>query len=105
MAAINSLINQLNVYPLTNENKYQELKIITDIRGQWLQTINNKIKAKAIFPPTTQKRRKKAKFYILLPDTRLLTKLCENSGIEIAFETTYIIEPSKIKLKIMDTNI
>jgi hypothetical protein len=89
-SAINYLVNSVNTYPLTQENKDQELTIINEIlknNGYQQLPTNLQHKNKAPQNPTqtvsnTQKDKTKwATFTYFGPETRTITNLFRNTNL------------------------
>jgi hypothetical protein len=95
-AAIRHLINRMNTYPISQNNKIQEAHTINTILANnnypTLTHPHNKKKQKQTQQTTHQEKKKWTTFTYVGKETRAITKLFKNTHINIAYRTNNTIQ-------------
>jgi hypothetical protein len=94
-SAVRYLINRMNTYPISHENKAQELHTVSTILaniGYNPQTHLYKKQKHNKPSDTIQQKKKWATFTYIGKETRAITKLFNNTHIKIAYKTNNTIQ-------------
>jgi hypothetical protein len=92
-AAIRFLINRLNTYPISTDNKQKEEQIKTILaNNEYPQCIHKNNSKTKQHETTTNNTKKWATFTYIGNETRAIAKLFKNTDVKIAYRTTNTIQ-------------